>query len=310
MKNINEKVYLFLCLITFFLFFLQGEVQSHSIQEKGNKCHKRSNAWICKTDIANLDSSVTNKQQNVAKRISETVAVMTYNIYGARPNGIQNIEEIAKVITQVNPDLVALQEVDKYTQRNAHIGDVAKRLAEITGMHYFFSKAIDFDGGEYGDAVLSKLPIKGTKSYMLGTTPELPGENRSVARVTVEKGGTEFYFISTHFDHLNKETNRVKQARDFVNILKKLDKPVIVGGDLNDVPDSKTISILREHLLFGDRNDLNSFTFPTSTPSQTIDYLMYFPNSAFRINLYRVYTPASITSDHFPVIAIFKINSK
>src|SRR5690606_10087282 len=91
-----------------------------------------------------------------------TVKVMTYNIWGARGGGIPDLESLAEVVKRADPDLVALQEVDKNTTRNAKHGDIAKKLGELTNMEYFFAKAENFYGGEYGDAVLSKLPIKET----------------------------------------------------------------------------------------------------------------------------------------------------
>lgn len=248
------------------------------------------------------------------------VKTMTYNIWGARNGGLHapHLEELAAVIKKHDPDLVALQEVDRFTTRNGQrIGDIPKELAKLTGMEYFFALAENRVGGEYGDAVLSKLPIKETKGYNLGVTPELPGEIRAVARVTVEKDGKEFYFISTHFDHLSNEANRLKQARDFVDILKTYDKPVIVGADFNARPNSETISILRQHLTFGCfNNNCAQFTFPTPhsdtanpnrTPDRTIDYLMYAPINAITVRSYTVDTWASKESDHFPVVATFEL---
>lgn len=233
------------------------------------------------------------------------VKAMTYNIWGARSGGIPGLEALAEVIKKADPDLVALQEVDKFTQRNARNGDIAKELARLTGMEYFFVKAINVSGGEYGDAVLSKLPIKDTKGYRLTTTSELGGELRSVARITVEKQGKEFYFISTHLDHLSNEANRIHQAKELNEIIKELDKPVILGGDLNARPESETMDLLRLQLTMGCTSC--QFTFPTSGANRTIDYLMYAPLNAMKIVNYSVFDYASKESDHFPVIATFEI---
>lgn len=234
--------------------------------------------------------------------------VMTYNLWASRPGFLQtqNLIEMAAVIKKAAPDLVALQEVDKFTKRNPI--DVTKELAERSGMkYYYYAKAMNHDGGEYGDAILSNLPLKETKGYVLGTTAELPGENRSVARVTVEKEGKEIYFISTHLDHLAPETNRIKQAKDIVDILKTYDKPVILGGDLNALPDSETMRILRQHLTWGCFNNNCAFTFPATNPNRAIDYLMFAPVSAFSVKSYQAYTWAGNASDHLPVLATFEL---
>lgn len=237
-----------------------------------------------------------------------TVKTMTYNIYGARSGGIPDLQVIADVIKRADPELVALQEVDKFTTRNANNGDIAKELARLTNMDYFFAKAIDTYGGEYGDAVLSKLPVKEKKAYNLEVDPALGGERRSVARILVEKEGKQFYFISTHFDHLGDERNRIKQAQDFVALAKTFDKPVIVGADFNALPASNTVSILRTHFSPGCLNgDCTQFTFSTANPNRTIDYLIYAPLNAFSTKLYRVYDWANKESDHFPVLATFTV---
>lgn len=234
-----------------------------------------------------------------------TVKVMTYNIWGARSGGIPGLQDLADVIKKANPDLVALQEVDKFTSRNSKNGDIAKELAKLTDMEYYFVKAINVSGGEYGDAVLSRLPIKETKGYRLTTTPELGGELRSVARVTVERDGKEFYFISTHLDHLSNEANRIHQAKELNAIIEDLDKPVILGGDLNARPDSETIDLLKLQLTMGCTNC--QFTFPTTGADRTIDYLMYAPLNAVKVLNYQVFDYASKESDHFPVVATFEI---
>ncbi|PRD47662.1 endonuclease/exonuclease/phosphatase family protein [Sphingobacterium haloxyli] len=240
------------------------------------------------------------------------VKTMTYNIWGARQGGLHapQLQEIAEVIKKHKPDLVALQEVDRFTTRNGQaVGDVAKELATLTGMSHFFALAEPRHGGEYGDAILSNLPIKETKAYNLGVTAELPGEIRSVARVTVEKEGKEFHFISTHFDHLSNEANRLKQAKDFVTILKGYQEPVIVGADFNALPNSETIGILRQHLTLGCfNNNCSQFTFSTDNPRSVIDYMMYAPITGLSVQSYTVDTRAYKESDHFPVISTFKLH--
>jgi len=239
-----------------------------------------------------------------------TVTVMTYNIYGARRGGITvaQLQAIAEVIKRADPDIVALQEVDKNTNRNAANGDIAKKLGELTGMGHFFAKAMDHDGGEYGDAVLSKLPIKGKQGHNLDVVPDLGGEPRSVARILVEKDGKEFYFASTHFDHLRDDRNRVKQAHDFVAMAKTFGKPVIVGADFNAPPDSEPMRILRTYFAHGcPAGNCDQFTYSTDEPQTTIDYLMYAPHSAFSALRYSTYTSADRESDHFPVLATFRL---
>ena len=99
-----------------------------------------------------------------------SLRVMTYNIYGARatsPANAADLDALAEVIRRQDPDFVTLNEVDVFTDRTGKDVHQARDLAEKLGMEWHFSKAIDRDGGEYGDAVLSKYPILEKRSYRL-----------------------------------------------------------------------------------------------------------------------------------------------
>jgi len=80
------------------------------------------------------------------------IKLMTYNIFhGEQPYnpGNSNLPQIAELINKVNPDLVALQEVDSMTNRSAGINsgvpiDQVMELSRMTGMAGFFGKAIDY----------------------------------------------------------------------------------------------------------------------------------------------------------------------
>lgn len=234
------------------------------------------------------------------------VKVMTYNIYGARAsNGAPaDLRKLADVINKYKPDLVALQEVDVYTKRTGITVHQADSLGKLTGMHAFFAKAMDQGGGEYGDAVLSRLPILSSKAYSMGVAPQLGGERRSFALIKVAVEGEEIYFASTHLDHLSNEANRIYQAEELRGIVNGVGGKLIVGGDFNAIPTSSTISIIQEYLTIG----TSSFspTFPSDKPTKTIDYIMFKPASAFYVQNYQVIQEPEV-SDHCAVLSILRI---
>ncbi|ELP32150.1 endonuclease/exonuclease/phosphatase [Rhodopirellula baltica SWK14] len=86
--------------------------------------------------------------------------VLSYNIHHGRgTDGKIDLDRLANVIRSVDPDLVAVQEVDQNTRRNGMVNQV-ETLAVQTSLHGEFAKQIDYDGGEYGQAVLSKYPVE------------------------------------------------------------------------------------------------------------------------------------------------------
>ena len=70
------------------------------------------------------------------------------------------MEAIAQVIKKINPDLAGLQEFETKTNKVGK-ADIIALMKEVTGMPYaFFVKTRDVDGGEYGNLILSKYPIR------------------------------------------------------------------------------------------------------------------------------------------------------
>ena len=234
--------------------------------------------------------------------------VMSYNIAGAAAStGVRSLPDLAEAIKKIDPDIVALQEVDAFTTRNGKDVHLARDLAALCGMdHWFFAKAMDFHEGEYGDAIISKIPFKETEAYTL--TGDWEGqriETRSVARVTIEVGGRDICFISTHFDHTGDEKWRILQAKELVEIVKGIEMPVIVGGDLNCTPTSEPMKILYEELASPCKTGDCLGTFVGS--KNVIDYLVFRSNDALTLSSYGIYSWADKESDHFPVGAIFEV---
>ncbi|RPE14315.1 hypothetical protein EGT74_03180 [Chitinophaga lutea] len=242
------------------------------------------------------------------------VKVMTFNIYGARASSgaPADLAVLAKIINDEKPDLVALQEVDVFTSRTGATVHQARELAALTGMEWYFTKAIDLGGGEYGDAVLSKLPIKESRRYALPVAPNISGEFRSVAMIKVNKEGKDFYFASTHLDHLQQEDSRLLQAQELKKIAGALDLPLIMGGDLNAVPESQTMGVMRSFMNLGCLQQC-PLTFPSDKPTRTIDYILTAPTGKFTVTFYNAITgyhagKQVYASDHRPVVANVKIN--
>ena len=85
--------------------------------------------------------------------------VMSYNIHvGVGMDKKLDLARIAEVIKQSRADIVGLQEVDRGVERTGRVDEI-RELARLTGMDYAFAHNLDFQGGQYGVAVLSRLPI-------------------------------------------------------------------------------------------------------------------------------------------------------
>src|SRR6266571_8013591 len=102
----------------------------------------------------------TGCQSGPKGKASKTFRVMTYNIHhGEGLDGKVDLLRIAELIKREGADLVALQEVDKGVERTAR-RDFPDELAALTGLTCVFSNNYHYQGGEYGNAVLTRFPVK------------------------------------------------------------------------------------------------------------------------------------------------------
>jgi endonuclease/exonuclease/phosphatase family metal-dependent hydrolase len=232
------------------------------------------------------------------------VAVLTYNIYhGEDANGGSNLDAVAGIINSLEPDLVALQEVDNKTARAKRL-DLTAELSRRTGMQGVFGKAMDYDGGGYGEAVLSRYPIIETKNNLLPHTPK--AEPRAALEVHIELPvGVKIAFIGTHLDHQRNQSNRMMQAERIMELYENYDLPMIMVGDLNAVPGSDPINLLLQQWSDVARDNPQP-TFPSVKPARKIDYIMYKPKNRWKAVEVKV-IDERVASDHCPVFAVLEL---
>lgn len=241
---------------------------------------------------------------------SSILRVLTYNIHHASPPskpGVIDIDAIANVITKQQPDLVALQEVDVKTSRSGKTINEAAEIAKKTGMeHYFFAKSIDYDGGEYGVAILSKFPLQQMMINKLPTEESTGGEHRVLATTIVQlSNGKKIIFACTHLDAQKTDTNRILQINKIIELIGAASaQPVIIAGDFNATPGSSTINVLDKYFI---RSCVScGFTIPSVNPTKTIDFIAYRPSGKFAVKKHEVVNEG-YASDHLPVFAILEI---
>lgn len=231
--------------------------------------------------------------------------VLTYNIHHAE--GIDkklDIPRIANVIRAAEADLVAVQEVDFKTRRTGNV-DMPAELAKLTGMHVYFAKAMDYQGGAYGQVILSRHPMTDTKTHMLPPA-EQGVEPRIMAEARVKIGGQSIAFFATHLDHRD-EPRRLKQVEEIGRITANLkdDTIALLAGDLNARPDSAPIAnLLRAWTDPSAGKGL--LTIPAEKPKAQIDFVLYRPKERLRPVEVKV-IDEPVASDHRPVLAVFEM---
>jgi endonuclease/exonuclease/phosphatase family metal-dependent hydrolase len=241
---------------------------------------------------------------HAAPAAPSTFRVMTYNIHhGEGVDGRLDIERVAALIRDERADLVALQEVDKGVERTSR-RDLPAELASLTGMTCLFRNNHAFQGGEYGNAILSRFPVKRWTNTLLRMLR--PGEQRGVLQAVVDVGGRDLLFLATHIDYRPDDAERVANVEQFREVLAEYgNMPALFGGDFNDTPGSRAYAAMAE--LFDDvwvkAGDGVGFTIPSREPNKRIDFLWLRHGASLRP--IRAWVPRSEASDHLPVVAEF-----
>ena len=215
-----------------------------------------------------------------------------------------DLARIAGVINAQHPDLVGLQEVDRGVERTQRIDEIAE-IARMTKMDYAFAFNLRYQGGQYGVAILSRLPIMATDHRLYKNTRE--AERRGFIRAEVRVNGYTVNFVTTHLDY-QYEDGRVFEAEQLLAALKDVKGPLILVGDFNDVPAGGAYKLVSEQ--FGDawaanRADDPGFSYPADKPAKRIDYIWF--RRADPIRTKRSWIVNTLASDHVPVVADLEI---
>lgn len=222
-----------------------------------------------------------------------TLRVLTYNIHhGEAMDGKFDYERLAKVINDLSPDIVALQEVDDRTERASGV-DQAALLGRLCKMHHVFGQAMPYQGGRYGHAILSRFPILKTAVHPL---PYRPGrEPRAALEVWIEPEGiAPLRFVGTHLCHLDNEV-RTQQTTRLGQLFPVEDgPPIILAGDFNARPGSEPMNVL-----------FDAGWTDVVAPRSKIDYILVRPSDPWQIEEVAI-VDEPVVSDHDPVLAVLR----
>ncbi len=234
-----------------------------------------------------------------------TLRVMTYNIHvGVGMDKKLDLQRIADVINAARPDLVGLQEVDRGVKRTEGKDEIAE-LAGMTKMEYAFAPNLDYQGGKYGVAILSRFPIKNTEHRMFENKRE--AERRGMLRIEVEIDRKTLNFVTTHLDY-QFEDGRLFETEQMLKFLESVKGPIIVVADLNDVPTGSAYKLMRTKfddawVTSGAKTD--GFSYPADKPVKRIDHIFY--STGDRIRARKSWVIETLASDHIPVMAELEV---
>lgn len=235
----------------------------------------------------------------------KTIKVLSYNIhYGLGMDKKYDLERIAKVISDQNPDIVGLQE----------IGDsiMAAKLGELTGMKAVFGPSKENMTG-YGDAVLSKLPFQWVGNYSIpsASSSRYQAMAVDVDLSTIYGANKKVRFINTHFDWLRSIGSQEARLATLDVIERGFfkensDIPAILTGDLNATPESDPLMKARNMSWWNESLGKTLYTIPSRNPNRQIDYVLIRPKTNWNVVDVEV-LDEPIASDHLPVLMTLEL---
>ncbi len=236
----------------------------------------------------------------------DPLRVATYNIrHGRGSDDSLDLLRTATVLRALDADIVALQEVDDGVARSGSV-DEAATLGAALGMQHAFGAFMDYQGGRYGLAILSRHPIVSHEAVRLpdGNEPRVA----LFARVRLPDA-RETMVVNIHLDWVDDDGFRFAQAQALRAHLDTLSVPFILLGDFNDLPESRTLHLLRERALEVAKAPQSRLTFPAPAPEREIDYVVVGPRDAW-FTAGAAAIDERVASDHRPVLAVVRLRGE
>jgi endonuclease/exonuclease/phosphatase family metal-dependent hydrolase len=172
-------------------------------------------------------------------------------------------------------------------------------------MDFAFAPNLDYQGGKYGVAILSRLPIKATVHRMFENRRE--AERRGMLKVEVDVDGKTVNFVTTHLDY-QSEDGRLFETEQLLKFLNGVKGGLILVADLNDVPEGSAYKLMRtrfDDAWLTSRAKGDGFSYPADKPVKRIDHIFY--RTGDRIKVKKAWVVETLASDHVPVVAEVEI---
>ena len=255
-------------------------------------------------DFGHSAGAAENPYKDGYGRLPNSIRLATYNTHRCEGWETQtnvdraNYNNTAKVISLIDPDVIALQELDKFTTWHPH--DQLQELADRTGMKPYYCKTIDYRGGDYGIGILSK------REPLRTVSGDLPGTE---ARKFFLAEFDDYIFIATHLCHL-ETTNRAQSVEIIAANYASYTKPIFLAGDFNESNMSSEMMVkLKEKW---EIISTSSNTFMNTATPKRIDYIVLYKGNKAACEVLGTAVPSydeinvNKVSDHLPVLVDIK----
>ena len=263
-------------------------------------------AKICLIAILLFSAGCKN---NTAQGDGTVLNLATYNVGVFDKSGFDTTEMISDMMKELGVQVLSMNELDSCNTRHPsfQLEDFAGKMGN---WGFIFGPAINYKGGKYGVGVAYSPALEPIRKYSMTLEQGDGAEQRALAVCEFK----DFVFASTHLDHRSAAA-QLTQAEILTGWASvnygKGNKPIILCGDFNALPDSETISLMRKNWTILSPLD---FTFSAKKPSKCIDYIMVYKNAYKRVKVLESKVckqfnsgDVAVASDHLPVYVRIEI---
>lgn len=268
------------------------------------------------------DNSGESPVKSYYPKAKGTFRVMSYNVGAMHkfiPDLRDNVDMIAAMIRETQPDVVGLSELDSCNQRH-NVNQVAMLTEAIGKWSWYFGKALDYRGGSYGNGIIvpSKTKVLNQYSHRY-PNPTLEEENPRETRSVIVLETDKYILLATHLGggtynlpDGGKANYMLLQIEDLNKLALEKYKgsrvPVFLCGDMNATPGSEPIQALEQYWEVISNQD----EMTTVNTHRTIDFIFHLKDSA-PVEVIGAHTllkfydgDSEKASDHFPIYADVK----
>ncbi|MEM1182161.1 MAG: CBS domain-containing protein [Acidobacteriota bacterium] len=222
----------------------------------------------------------------------------------------RNVLEVGRVLRQVGPDVIALQEADGPSAWSGNFDHVADFSRHVELDHHVRGDHNPFGHRRYplasGTALLSAWPLSAVVSHPFGLIWR-DTKGFVVAAVEVPQWRTEIDVVSVHLDFL-RPTVRRRQILRMVEEVWPRQRPLVVLGDLNCSwqRDPASLRLLGDTLGVYPYEPTRALpTYPAHRPRRRLDWILISRGLAFEA--YR--TLRTPLSDHLGIVADVRLET-
>lgn len=208
-----------------------------------------------------------------------------------------NLQRIINFISSVDPDIVALVEVDTGSYRSGYCCQ-AQQIADALGYEYIVES-------KYSNGSLAQhVPVLQKQANALLTKQGVSEHffhyfNQGVKRLVIQ---TDLQQVAIFIVHLSlKYRHRQNQLDQLYALVRDLDKEVIITGDFNTFWGSRELNLFLAATGLNNANALGLPSHPSSHPTRQIDFILHSDG----IHIDNFYIPDVRLSDHSPLVCDF-----